>query len=96
MTTKTVHTLTSAEIDEAERWAIAKVIEVRIGHAQSDGRDIVSEAIGQDDKLLKLIANTLHANAYAGHPMDECEVGRRVLGVVRDYCVEVARFRGVL
>lgn len=87
---------TDAEITQGQDRAIAKLIAVKIGSPTEDGRDLVSEAIGQDDGLLKLIANYIHANAYTGEPMDEAYVGRRVLGVVRDYLVSVAEHRGML
>ena len=89
-------TETDNEVAAAESRAIRSLTEVKIGHAQSDGRDMVSEAIGQNTGLLALIANSIHNDETTAAGIDELYIGQRVVDVVRDYCLEVARFRGAL
>lgn len=87
---------TQAQHDLAESRAVARLLTVQIGNAACPARQLVAEALTENDGLLKLIANTVHGRETNPLITDEAELGRAVMKAVREYAVRVAERRGLL
>lgn len=88
--------LTEAQHDLAKSRAVAALLTVQIGNAACPARNLVAEALTDNDPLLKLIANTVHGREINPLNTDEAELGRAVIKAVRDYAISVAKHRGML